>query len=357
MDLQTIESEALAQIESVTSLADLEAVHVRYLGRKDGQLTYILKSIGSLPPDEKKKIGQGANQLRLILEEKWNSKKKTLEDIALTRQLSSTKIDLTLPGLSTHRGGSHPISRAIYEITSIFKSIGFDAVQGPDIESDFNNFTALNIPPHHPARDMHDTFYLDLNEETPQGKPSGQALLRTHTSPVQVRYMQKVKPPLRIVAPGRVYRHEAVDATHGAIFHQIEGLAVDTHITFADLKGSLTYFVKKYFGPKLAVRFRPGYFPFVEPGAEMDVQCFVCMGEKHLKDGRPCSLCKRTGWIEMLGAGMVHPNVFRAVGYDPEKVTGFAFGMGIERIVMTRFGINDIRLLLDSDLRFLEQFK
>ncbi|MCB4756909.1 MAG: phenylalanine--tRNA ligase subunit alpha [Elusimicrobia bacterium] len=357
MDLQAIERDFLQKLAEVKSLPDLESLHTRFLGRKEGQLNQILKNIGTLSAEERKSVGQAANQLKTFLEEKITEKRRFLEKKLISSELETARIDPTLPGYPFLRGGTHPITQAIDEICDIFHSIGFEAVQGPDIESDFNNFTALNMPEHHPARDLHDTFYLNLKEKWEGKQSTGKPILRTHTSPVQIRFMQRVKSPFRIVAPGRVYRYEAVDATHAAIFHQIEGLAVDSDITFADLKGSLKYFAQKYLGAHTVVRFRPSYFPFVEPGAEMDVQCFLCRGEKQLSDGKPCNLCKATGWIELLGAGMVHPNVFRAVGYDPTKVTGYAFGMGIERIVMTRYGIRDIRLFLDSDLRFLEQFR
>ena len=267
MDLQSIEQDALRQLEEAQSPSHLDDIHTRFLGRKEGQLNQILKGIGQLSPEEKKSIGQAANQLKNLLEEKIAAKRRMLEQTLLNKELETVILDPTLPGFPFLRGHSHPITQTIDEITDIFRSIGFEAVQGPDIESDFNNFTALNIPQHHPVRDLHDTFYLDLE---------GQPLLRTHTSPVQIRFMQKVKPPVRIIAPGRVYRHEAVDATHASIFHQIEGLAVDSGITFADLKGSLKYFAKKFFGSSIEVRFRPSYYPFVEPGADMDVQCFLC---------------------------------------------------------------------------------
>jgi phenylalanyl-tRNA synthetase alpha chain len=316
------------------------------LGRKEGELTKILRNLATLPPDEKKQLGQAANQLRSTLEEKFSAKQKALQAAALSVNLESQKIDVTLPGTLFQRGHSHPILQAIDEISEIFRHIGFEVVDGPEVETDQNNFTDLNIPENHPARDMHDTFYLS----------TGKLLMRTHTSPVQIRVMKSMKPPVRIISPGRVYRHEATDATHAALFHQIEGLVVDENISFADLKGTLTYFAEKYFGSSTKVRFMPSYFPFVEPGAQMDVTCFFCGGSKRTKTGEPCGLCKATGWIEMLGAGMVHPQVLRNVGYDPKKYTGFAFGMGVERIVMTRSQVRDIRSFLESDLRFLEQF-
>lgn len=345
MDLPSIEREALEELEKISNLLEIEAFHSKYLGRKDGALTKVLRHLGTLPPEERKTMGQAANQLRLILEEKYNLRQKEFESASLAAQLHQEKIDVTLPGVPLRRGSSHPIITAINEICGIFGRLGFESVSGPEVETDFNNFTALNIPENHPARDLHDTFYLEKG-----------LLLRTHTSPIQVRLMKTVKPPVRIVSPGRVFRHEAVDATHQSIFHQIEGLAIDTNLSFADLKGVLTAFAKSYFGEYQKVRFRPGYFPFVEPGAEIDLACFYCQGTKLTPEGKPCGLCKATGWIEMLGAGMVHPQVLRNVGYDPSKYQGYAFGLGIERVVMTRLGVRDIRHFLDSDLRFLEQF-
>lgn len=347
MDIASLEREALGELEKVSSLSEIETFYTKYLGRKDGALTQVLKSLGSMPHEERKSLGQAANQLRTLLEEKYAVRQKEFQSASLNAQLSQEKIDVTLPGVPLRRGTSHPIVKAIEDICGIFKQLGFQVAGGPEVESDFNNFTALNIPANHPARDLHDTFYLDKSN----------LLMRTHTSPIQIRLMQKVKPPVRIIGPGRVFRHEAVDATHASIFHQIEGLAIDTDISFADLKGVLIQFAKSYFGDYQKVRFRPGYFPFVEPGAEIDVACFVCQGSKRNAEGQPCSLCKATGWIEMLGAGMVHPQVLRNVGYDPNKVQGYAFGMGIERVVMTRFGVRDIRHFLESDLRFLEQFQ
>jgi len=346
MDFQAIEKETFEELERTTSLADLDSLEAKVLGRKDGSLTKILRNIGSLPAEERKTAGQAANLLREKLEEKFAAKRISLQSSSLKTELETQKIDTTLPGTPFARGHSHPVIQTISEITRIFQTIGFNPVEGPDIETEFNNFGALNFPENHPARDAHDTFYLAWEPY----------LLRTHTSPVQIRLMKAVKPPVRIIAPGRVFRHEAVDATHAATFHQIEGLAIDTDITFADLKGVLTHFAQKYFGEEAKVRFRPSYFPFVEPGAEMDLQCFLCHGAKVTEKGEPCHICKASGWIEMLGAGMVHPQVLRNVGYNPEKYTGFAFGMGIERIVMTRYQIRDIRFFLDSDLRFLEQF-
>jgi phenylalanyl-tRNA synthetase alpha chain len=351
MDLQEIERDALAELDRTSSLPEIEAVYTRYLGRKDGRLTSILRNLATLPPEEKKRLGQEANRLRGVLEERFAEKQKTLKNASLDSEMATQSVDLTLPGTPFLRGHAHPILETIREIADIFGGIGFRMVEGPEIETDKNNFTDLNIPENHPARDMQDTFYVDRKGE--DAKP---LLLRTHTSPVQIRIMRTMQPPVRIISAGRVFRHEATDATHAAIFHQIEGLAVDEGLSFADLKGTLAHFAESYFGPKTKVRFSPSYFPFVEPGAQMDVTCFLCGGEGRLAEGGPCNICKATGWIEVLGAGMVNPQVLRNVGYDPEKVTGFAFGIGVERIVMTRLQVRDIRLFLDSDVRFLEQF-
>lgn len=323
----------------------MEALYTRFLGRKEGHLTAVLRRLSTLPPEEKKKVGQEANRVRALLEEKFSFKQTALKAASLQSNLQKDQVDLSLPGDVLRRGNAHPILSTIREITGIFRNIGFDVAEGPEVESDQYNFTDLNIPENHPARDMHDTFYL-----------GGSLLLRTHTSPVQIRVMRSTEPPIRLISPGRVFRHEATDATHAAIFHQIEGLVIDECVGFADLKGVLTYFAEKYFGASTRVRFMPSYFPFVEPGAQMDVQCFMCQGTRKLPAGDSCGLCKATGWIEMLGAGMVHPQVLRNVGYDPEKYSGFAFGMGVERILMTRAQVRDIRYFLESDLRFLGQF-
>jgi phenylalanyl-tRNA synthetase alpha chain len=358
MDILSIEQEALSELEKLQSITEIEAFSTRYLGRKDGELTKILRALATMSPEEKKTTGQAANRFRQVLEEKISYKQKELQHSTLNAQLEKDQIDGTLPGQFFSRGHSNPILQTIKEISALFTRLGFSVVDGPEVETDFFNFTALNIPKDHPARDLHDTFYLDAHEKATGKEEIGvPLLLRTHTSPVQIRLMKNSKPPVRIIAPGRVYRHEAVDATHAAIFHQIEGLVVDTDVSFADLKGTLTYFANEFFGSAGKVRFRPSYFPFVEPGAEMDVECFICHGTKKTPQGTPCGLCKQSGWIEMLGAGMVHPQVLRNVGIDPEKYSGFAFGMGIERIVMTKHQIRDIRFFLDSDLRFVEQFR
>jgi phenylalanyl-tRNA synthetase alpha chain len=351
MDLTSLEREALDALDQAPTRAELESVYAKYLGRKDGELTKVLRSLGTLSADERKTVAPNANQLRTRLEEKFSDRQRTIESAELTQKLSSDKQDLTLPGRTRGHGASHPIVTAIRDICGIFETLGYVAVGGPEVETDFNNFTALNIPEDHPARDLHDTFYINAK------KDSQPYLLRTHTSPIQIRFAQKHKPPIRIVGPGRVFRHEAEDATHAAIFHQVEGLAISETTSFADLKSTLLHFAKAYFGADQKIRLRPGYFPFVEPGAEVDILCFICHGTRAGADGGPCSLCKATGWIEMLGAGMVHPQVLKNVGYNPDKVQGFAFGMGVERIVMARYGIRDIRYFHSGDLRFLEQFR
>jgi phenylalanyl-tRNA synthetase alpha chain len=338
-NLDALKEQAFKLIEAACDSASLEEIHVRILGRK-GELTLVLRSLGDLAPDERRVVGPAANSLKDLLEEKFEARRYELEKKETDKRLAGEAVDVTLPVGTRRCARAHPLTQVNDEIISIFRELGFEVADGPEIETDRTNFTALNIPADHPARDMQDTFYLRDNPAL---------LLRTHTSPVQIRVMEKTKPPLRIIAPGRVYRHEATDATHSAIFHQVEGLAVDEHISFADLKGTLAHFARRMFGPQAEARFRPSYFPFVEPGAEMLVSCIFCR-----KAG--CRVCKMTGWLELLGAGMVHPNVFKEVKINPEKFTGFAFGMGVERIAMLKYGINDIRLFYDNDLRFLEQF-
>jgi phenylalanyl-tRNA synthetase alpha chain len=346
IDLASLEKDALAALGNTQTLADVEAFHASYLGRKDGKLTSVLRSLATLSPEEKKRVGQEANRVRDTLDAAYAEKKNHFASAALLSNLESQRVDLSLPGHPFPRGHEHPILSTIRDIIGVFQRLGFDVAEGPEVETDQFNFTDLNIPADHPARDMHDTFYVD----------GGSLLLRTHTSPVQIRVMKNAPPPLRLISPGRVFRHEATDATHAAVFHQVEGLVVDKNVSFADLKGTLTHFAENFFGKKTKVRFMPSYFPFVEPGAQMDVQCFACGGTTFVKPGVPCGLCKATGWIEMLGAGLVHPQVLRNVGLDPEQWSGFAFGMGVERIVMTRSHVTDIRQFLDGDLRFIEQF-
>jgi len=320
----------------------LEDLRVQYLGKK-GELTSQLKQIGSLPPEERPKFGDLVNQIKQELAELLNNKKSALELEALAASIAAEKIDVTLPGRGIGTGGLHPVTRTLQRIEDIFIAMGFGVATGPEIEDDFHNFEALNIPAEHPARAMHDTFYI--------GKTN---LLRTHTSPVQVRYMLDQKPPINIIAPGRVYRCDS-DVTHTPMFHQVEGLMVDEGISFADLKGILTHFLRQFFETELEIRLRPSYFPFTEPSAEVDISCVFC-ADKHGK-AQGCRVCKHTGWIEILGSGMVHPEVFRQVGIDSEKYTGFAFGVGVERLAMLRYGVDDLRLFFDNDLTFLEQFK
>lgn len=333
-EVQELEEVALQEIRGAGSTEALEELRIKFLGRK-GALTRILRSLGQLDPEMRRRVGQEANRAKETLEEALARQLSALK--AEARRAAAGDLDVTLPGRRLPQGRLHPITRINQEICDIFLHLGFEAVEGPEVELDWYNFEALNIPPDHPARDMQDTFYFN-----------DQVLLRTHTSPMQIRVMEQRQPPVRIIAPGRVYRRDS-DLTHTPMFHQVEGLLVDQGVTFADLKGVLTSFVHQMFGPEVGVRFRPSYFPFTEPSAEVDIACVICRGEG-------CRVCKITGWLEVLGAGMVHPAVFEAVGYDPETYTGFAFGLGVERIAMLKYGIDDIRLFFDNDLRFLRQF-
>ena len=328
---------AKADLEQTSDLKALEEVRVKYLGKK-GELTAILKQMGSLSAEERPVIGQLANQVRSEIEEEIAHAGTHLREKALDEKLTRERLDITLPGKKNPIGRQHPLSIVLDEIKEIFLGMGFDVVTGPEIELDYYNFEALNIPKGHPARDTQDTFYISDN-----------VLLRSQTSPMQVRTMETRKPPIRIIAPGRVYRSDAVDATHSPMFHQIEGMVIDKGVTMADLKGTLEIFAKRLYGEDTVVRFRPHHFPFTEPSAEMDVQCFHCHGEG-------CRLCKGEGWIELLGCGMVHPKVLAGCGIDPEVYSGFALGMGLERVAMRRYNIDDLRLLYDNDVRFLEQF-
>jgi phenylalanyl-tRNA synthetase alpha chain len=336
-------STALAELSKVAEFKELENWRVRFVGRKSG-LVQILRSISTLPAEERRVIGARANEAKQILEAKFAEKRRELED-KLALSLQSEEIDITLPGLRVSLGRLHPTTKALREICDVFVSMGFQIVEGPEVELDYYNFEALNMPADHPARDMFATLWVDF--ATAEGKRP--MLLRTHTSPVQIRVMESLRPPIRIIAPGRVYRYEATDATHEWMFYQIEGLAVDKNITLSDLKGTLFEFVRRVFGEERKCRFRCDYFPFVEPGVEMAIDCLVCQGNG-------CRLCGNSGWIEILGAGMVHPEVLRRVNIDPEIYSGFAFGMGVERIPILRYGIDDIRLFYGNDLRFLEQF-
>jgi len=333
-EVTNLETAALREIRGAGSPEDLERLRVHYLGRK-GAVTGILRSLGGLPPEVRRNVGQEANRVKTALETALDEALRALK--AAARLGATPAADVTLPGRRLPRGRLHPLNRIMAEVCDIFLHLGFEAVEGPEVELDWYNFEALNLPPDHPARDMQDTFYFN-----------DQVLLRTHTSPMQIRTMEVRQPPVRIIAPGKVYRRDS-DITHSPMFHQVEGLLVDKGVTFADLKGVLTAFVHQMFGPEVGVRFRPSYFPFTEPSAEVDIECVMC-------GGHGCRVCKATGWLEVLGSGMVHPAVFEAVGYDPETYTGFAFGLGIERIAMLKYGIDDIRLFFDNDLRFLRQF-
>lgn len=339
IDLEAIEAEINAAAEKINSAAELEECRVRYLGRK-GVLAELTASIPSLPKEERAAFGQRANALKEKINSLLNEKEKILKS-ASKGAGSRSAVDLTMPGIAQEIGRLHPLTQVIDEICAIFERMGFSIVEGPEIETEYNNFTGLNIPLEHPSRDTFDTFYLKSKKE--------KLLLRSHTSPVQIRVMKAHKPPLAVVVPGRVYRPDAVDASHSFMFHQIEGFLVDKDIKFSDLKGVLDVFAKAVFGAKIKTRFRPHFFPFTEPSAEVDISCIICAG-------KGCSVCGRKGWLEVLGCGMIHPNVFKNVGYDPKIYTGFAFGMGVERIAMLKFGIDDIRLFFENDLRFLRQF-
>lgn len=334
--LEEIRREALKALEEVRDLPALEELEIRFLGRK-GRLTQLLRSLKDIPREERPALGEEANQLKAFLEVRIGEKRGELEREKRAEALRKERVDITLPGRPHPRGGLHPITQVLREMVEIFVAMGFRVVEGPEVELDYYNFEALNIPKDHPARDMHDTFYF-----------SERVLLRTHTSPVQVRVMEKQKPPLQIISPGVVYRRDS-DVSHSPMFHQIEGLWVDKGVSFAHLKGTLSFFVKEFFGRDTKMRFRPSYFPFTEPSAEVDITCMICKG-------RGCSVCKGTGWIEILGCGMVHPEVFKAVGYEFGEITGYAFGLGVERIAMLRYGVNDIRLFFQNDIRFLRQF-
>ena len=348
---------ARAAREAIAAAGDEKAVEelrVRFLGKK-GELSAVLRGMGQLAAEERPRVGEVANRVRDEVERLLAEARGRIADAALEAELRGPPIDVTLPGRALlPRGRRHPITRATQEIAAIFARLGYEVASGPEIELDWYNFEAINIPRDHPARDMQDTFYLDDAALSRKVEP-GSVVLRTHTSPVQIRAMKRAgKPPVRVICPGRVYRSD-YDQTHTPMFHQVEGLCVDEGITFADLKGTLAAFARAYFGPGTRTRFRPSYFPFVEPGAEMDVSCSICGGTGR-KDGKRCGTCKETGWLEVLGAGMVHPRLFENVGFDARRVTGFAFGMGVERMAMLRYGIDDLRLFFENDLRFLEQF-
>jgi phenylalanyl-tRNA synthetase alpha chain len=335
-DLDERTATASAAIKVQISTTGLEDIRVEVLGKK-GWLTQELKSLGKLPPEERRARGAKVNEARARLEREIEEKRAHLSAEQLTKSLASERVDVTLPGRKQAQGGLHPVTQALARIEQIFSRAGYDVVDGPEIEDDYHNFEALNLPEGHPARAMHDTFYLDNG-----------LLLRTHTSPVQVRVMQERKPPIRVICPGRVYRRDS-DMTHTPMFHQVEALVVDEHVSFADLKGTVIEFLRRFFEKEVAVRFRPSYFPFTEPSAEVDVQCVHCMGSG-------CRSCKSTGWLEVMGCGMVHPNVLTMSGIDPEKYSGFAFGGGPDRLAMLLYHVDDLRLFFENDVRFLRQF-
>ena len=335
--LEKIKSEALAKIDASDALEKLNEIRVAYLGKK-GELTTVLKSMKDVAPEERPKVGQMVNEVRALIEERLEETKAALAKKAREEQMKREVIDVTLPAKKANTGHKHPNTIALEEVERIFVGMGYEVVEGPEVEYDLYNFEKLNIPKGHPARDEQDTFYINDS-----------ILLRSQTSPVQARVMEKQKPPIRMIAPGRVFRSDEVDATHSPSFHQIEGLVIDKHITFADLKGTLAEFAKGLFGEDTKVKFRPHHFPFTEPSAEVDVSCFKC-------GGKGCRFCKGSGWIEILGCGMVHPHVLEMCGIDPEEYTGFAFGVGLERIALLKYEIDDMRLLYENDIRFLKQF-
>ena len=336
-DIEQLLQEATSSLSACDDVKALDELRVQYLGKK-GLFTEQLKSLGKLSAEERPKAGQAINAAKKAFQQQLESRKVELEQAAIQAQLAAETIDVTLPGRGLEPGGLHPVTITMRRIASLFEGMGFEVAEGPEIEDDFHNFEALNIPSHHPARAMHDTFYFDAHH-----------LLRTHTSPVQIRTMQNTPPPLRIIAPGRVYRCDS-DLTHTPMFHQVEGLFIDHDVSFSDLKGTLVDFMRHFFEKEdLQLRFRPSYFPFTEPSAEVDIQCVMCGG-----DG--CRVCSQTGWLEVLGCGMVHPNVLGHVNIDSEEWTGYAFGLGVERLAMLRYGVNDLRLFFENDLRFLQQF-
>ena len=336
MDVENTLDRALSEISNSNDLRSLDEVRVSFLGKK-GELTTLLKSLGQMDPTERPRAGEAINQAKSAIQDAIEHRKASLANSQLEEELASGSIDITLPGRRSFLGGLHPVTQVLNRIEELFIGSGYEVVTGPEVEDEYHNFEALNIPEHHPARAMHDTFYFGDG-----------GLLRTHTSPSQVRTMEKQNPPIRVICPGRVYRRDS-DLTHSPMFHQVEGLVVDEGISFADLKGTLTEFLMKFFEKELAVRFRPSYFPFTEPSAEVDVQCVNC-------NGKGCRVCSNTGWLEVLGSGMVHPNVLNMSGIDTEKYSGFAFGFGADRLAMLLYEVNDLRLFFESDLRFLRQF-
>lgn len=335
-DTASLLNTALSAIETTADERTLDQLRVDYLGKK-GQLTELLKGLGKLPAEQRPAAGEYINEAKRQIQNALDTRRDIIVEKSLEQQLTKETIDVSLPGRRQSSGGLHPVSRTIDRIKQLFESVGYSVAEGPEIEDDYHNFEALNIPGHHPARAMHDTFYINPT-----------TVLRTHTSPVQVRVMEQGKPPFRMICPGRVYRCDS-DLTHTPMFHQVEGLLIDEHVTFADLKGTLADFLQNFFEADLEVRFRPSYFPFTEPSAEVDMSCVMCLG-------KGCRVCKHTGWLEVLGCGMVHPSVLESSGIDSEKYRGFAFGMGVERLAMLRYGVNDLRLFFENDLKFLRQF-
>jgi len=331
--VERLSKTAKDRINQASTEEELEQLRIEFLGRKQGKITKFIKGIPDLPLEERPLVGKLINEVKIKLKKSLDQRKKEI-----SQEKRSKKIDITLPGKKPYLGSLHPITQTLKEIESIFIGLGFQVITGPEIETEYYNFEALNIPRYHPVRDEQDSFYLDDTH-----------LLRTQTSPVQIRVMEETHPPIRMISPGKCYRRDAIDASHFPMFHQVEGLAVDKKVTFSDLKGSLTYFVHRMFGRKTHLRFRPSYFPFTEPSAEVDISCIICIGSG-------CRVCSNKGWLEILGSGMVDPEVFKKVGYDPKKCQGFAFGMGVERICMLKYGIDDIRLFFQNDIRFLSQF-
>jgi len=334
--IDLLRSEAVELIDRCSSPEDLESLRIRYLGRK-GELSILLRSLGTLPADQRPVVGQAVNSLKEDFQRRLDSRRRSFEAKQEQQDLFSQTVDVTLPGVPHPRGRRHPVSLTMSSIADIFTGLGFAVAEGPEVETDYYNFAALNFPADHPAKDMQATLYI-----------TDDLLLRTHTSPVQIRVMERQRPPVRCIMPGRVYRCDS-DVSHSPMFHQVEGLLVDEGVSFGDLKGVLGFFVQRMFGSATQLRFRPSFFPFTEPSAEIDISCVIC-------SGKGCRVCKETGWVEILGAGMVHPAVLRGVGYDAERYTGYAFGMGVERIAMLRYRIDDIRLFFENDVRFLEQF-
>lgn len=335
-ELIRLKDHALADLATVAGATELEPFRIKYLGRK-GLFTQLMRQLGTAPAEERPRLGKLANEIKQELESAFTEIEARFSADQHCAGVRSAALDLSLPGRTMPTGNLHPVTQIMEEVCAIFEGLGFSVAEGPDVENDFYNFEALNIPPHHPARAMHDTFYV-----------SDTLLLRTHTSPMQIRAMECQRPPLRIIAPGKVYRCDS-DVTHTPMFHQVEGFLVDRKVSFADLKGVLSVFIAKMFDEKTPIRFRPSFFPFTEPSAEVDIGCVIC-------NGAGCRVCKHTGWLEILGSGMIDPEVFRKIDYDPEVYTGFAFGLGVERIAMLKYGINDIRLYYENDLRFLRQF-